>query len=759
MGGFRRALQSLAQRLVDGWSSLRGRVLAGLEATARVARSFLMLATEAGFWLARQIWQARSRRQAHNQAVSARTWLLRLLQAVLFMPLLLVAYRVMTQEPALPQAPAYASARQQRILVVHNTADSYGEQAYANALRALDYARLNYESLDLANFEGWPDLEQYSSLLFVTEMLDGIDEAQSQQIADYVAGGGGLAVVYRGWNPYLASLFGMKAGAEYPELIEGEGGLNFQADLFPGVKGLVLSEKTIPDLSAFDVSLQREAQVLASSGSGRPIVWLYRHGQGRVIYWNTVFLTEKEARGFIVQSVLGAQGVGVLPIANFATFQIDDFPASISTKKLEPLATEYDLTLVEFYHKVWFPDMMEIAHRYGLVYTFLIPFNYNDRVEPPFGFREWEHASVQEDNQPVFYSIYVSHLAAQQHELGLHGYNHISLTLENWPSEENMVLALQEASRRWDADNLGPQPVTYVPPNNIFDEAGARALTRSFPSLRILASIYTGRFEKGGNREFEPEPWNPKLFDIPRLTDGYHLDPYMRYVMISELGMMGIWTHFIHPDDVVHTPANYPDAPYHRNPNYWPWRGDNTGERNGFYYRLLHWLDFAKTFYPWLRYIRTADSLDILRSHLENQVSVELKPFEVILHTTTPTYFQVRINDRRRLFFNDMSGAQFVHAYYGEGYTLYTLRGLKKEVRLSLIIPASEPGTTPGAQPGNLFAPVGDHEELGPKDLQDETLWQPASVPGSASETPPASAPPPRMDALPVSTPTLRRRP
>ncbi|MFQ5854652.1 MAG: DUF2194 domain-containing protein [Anaerolineae bacterium] len=717
--------------------------------------------------IVQHVRQAVRRLRKSDHPAPATTWFLRFVQAALFIPLLLVTYRAVVQRTTFPEVPVYASAPQQRVLVVHSSMDFYGDVAYANAIRALDYARLNHDDLDLAGADAWPELGDYSALLFITELLNEIDEAQAQRISDYVAGGGGLAAVYRGWNPHLAPIFGIKVGTEYPELVAEEGGLDFQADFFPGVKGLVLSEKTVPDLSAYAVRLQPDVRVLASSGKGRPIVWLSRHGQGRALFWNTVFLAEKEARGFIVQSVLSVQGLGILPIANFATLQIDDFPAAVSSEKIEPVASEFDMTMVEFYDQVWFPDMMDIARRYGIVYTFLIPFNYNDVVEPPFGFREWEHADIEVDSQRLFYSVYVSHLAAKGHELGLHGYNHISLALENWPSEEIMAEGLRIAYERWGEDNLGPPTITYVPPNNIYDAAGARALTQGFPSLQILAGIYTGHFEKGGNREFGPEPWNPKLFDIPRVTFGYNLTPRYRFAMVSELGMMGIWTTFIHPDDVVHTPENYPDSPYHRNPNYWPWRGDDTGEKNGFYYRFLRWLDFAQTYYPWLRYTRTDESYYILRLHLQNQVEVDLKAHEVVLHSTVPTYFQVRINDGRRIFLNALQGAQFVHVYHGEGYTLYTLRGIKDEVRLKLLMPAGMeepfPGPAPAIpQPGPAFG-VTEEDDTGPADLQSEDLFEklqiPVSTPVPTLAAPVSPLPTSAFDVLPTGTPTPGSRP
>ncbi len=693
--------------------------------------------------------------QSTDRRASARTWFLRVLQVALFVPLLLVAYHVLTQQTASPEPLVFASASEQRILVVHNSTDAYGEETYANAIRALDYARLKHDDLDLASEDTWPKLGWYSALLFSTEMLSTIGETEAQQISDYVAGGGGLAVIYHGWNIHLASLFGMKPTAEFPKSVEGEGGIQFLTDFFVGIKGVALGEDIVTEHVSYDVQLQPEAQIIATSAAGRPVAWLHRHGHGRVFYWNTTFLVDKEARGLIVQSVMNVQGLGVLPIANFATMHIDDFPSAFSTVKIEPLKTEYDMTMVEFYDQVWYPDMMDIAGRYGLVYTFLIPFNFNPLLEPPFDFREWEHATTKVDNQPLFYSVYASHLCAQEHELGFHGYNHISLTLENWPSEENMVLALKEAAKRWEADSLGAQPVTYVPPNNLYDAAGARALTEAFPSLKVLSGIYTGDFEEGGDREFEPEPWNPKLFDIPRWTFGYNLTPHYRFAMASELGMMGIWTPFIHPDDVIHTPENYPQAPYHRNPKNWPRRGDHTGEKNGFYYRFVRLLDFAQATYPWIRYVRTDEAYDILRAHLENEVTVDLATHQVVLHSTTPTYFQVRINDGRRVFLNALEGARFVHIYHGEGYTLYTLQGLKEEVRLRLLMPAGEGQPAVTVQPVLLTAE--EQEETMPKDLQAEGLHEnvriPTPTPGPTPTTVPL-VPSPTPVFSPTRTPT-----
>ncbi len=617
-------------------------------------------------------------------------WLRRILPIVAVALLFWATYNVVPQQTTFEQFDIFTTAPQQQILIVHDSTDTFGELAYANTVQALDYAHLTYDDIDLVGTTSWPDLSQYSAVLFVTELLGQIDQPQAEKISNYVADGGGVAVVYRGWNPHLASLFGIEVGSEWPALlVESEGGLNFLIDFFPGVKGLIVSPEVAGGHVPYDVQLQPDAEVIATSISNRPLAWLNQYGQGRALFWNTALLAAKDTRGLIVQSVSNVQRVSVLPIANVATIQIDDFPAGFPDEQLDPINTEYaGISTVEFYSQVWYPDIISIARRFGLAYTFLIPFNYNNQVTPPFNFQEWEHSRIRLDGQDVPYGLFAAHMTAQEGELGLHGYNHIPLTLDNWSSESNMVQALQSAMERWDIDNLGDPPTSYVPPHNRYDEAGARALTQAIPSLETISGLYnSGLFKEGGNREFGPEPWNLELFVLPRATSGYNMSPARRLAMLSELGTMGVWTHFIHPDDVFDTPKNEPGGSSHRNQNGWFWRGDYTGEKNGLFYRFLRWLNFVQTYYPWLRYVHTDEAREIMQTYLDNQVTVALKPYQISIHSTAPTFFQVRINDDRRVDLNALDRAQFVHIYHGEGYTIYTLRGIAQEVNLDLLIP------------------------------------------------------------------------
>jgi hypothetical protein len=105
-----------------------------------------------------------------------------------------------------------------------------------------------------------------------------------------------------------------------------------------------------------------------------------------------------------------------------------------------------------------------------------------------------------------------------------------------------------------------------------------------------------------------------------------------------------------------------------------------------------------------------------------------------------------------------MRGAQFLHVYQGEGYRLYTLRGVKTDIELALL-PADLRESQPlsvEAIPWSSSLPVDDGNTI---DLQGSVLWLPPPVP--TSEPTPAATPTatPGYDLLPIPTPTVRNRP
>ena len=629
---------------------------------------------------------------------------------------------------------ATKSTREQQVLVVFDSTEQPAERARANVSMALEYARLKNDILDLASTERWPRISNYTCLLLVTNRLDRIEEVDLQQIRRYVSEGGGLAVVIPCWNPKLASLFGV-ASFEGPRdssqwdrtvaLILGLGlmlfsllgvvylwrhrkdqsvgrspkkylsrvfiacGLGgtilivggvtvaspriyFTRNLLPALEGVSVSSS-----SCYKLELQSGTPVQATSSFGDPVHWVHSFGRGKVAFWNTHLLSWKWARGLVVHSIMKVQNISVQPIANLGVIQIDDFPRSVERVRKEPIKSEFGLTVPEFYEHIWLPDMLGVASEYNVRFTFLAVFNYNGRTKPPFDFSQWDNVTISSKAGTSPFGLHTARMIGNDHELGLHGYNHRSLHRSQWQSREMMKAALDAAAQRWEEDKLGPPPQTYVPPNNIYDADGAQALTESFPTLRVIAGTPDGKFEEGGQRKFEPEPWNQKLFCLPRYTAGYSLTDKRKYAMISQLETFGVWTHFLHPDDIFSES---------RNPRNLPWRGE-ANKPDGLYDEFVSWLQFVRDRYPWLRFVRTAEGHQMLREYLGNDIKVMLRENEVVIHSTTPTSFRLRLNGNRRVVETAVLGAELLDQRACSNGTFYTFEGHENRVTIGLNSP------------------------------------------------------------------------
>lgn len=602
-----------------------------------------------------------------------------------------LAWSVLPGGEARADSSRDAATRAQRVLLVYDSTDVLSQKLYPQIVKALDYAKIAHDDMDMGRTVRFSNLSRYSAIAVATESIWRFSGREALKVKEYVADGGGLAVLVRAWHPVLREVFGIYNRRE-PDYISVSSGIHFVGDLAPGLKGLTVEAQHIGEFSALDVLTLDGVEVLATSGDDQyPILWRHKFGQGRVIYWNNDLMASKEFRGFAVQSVMDAHREAVMTVVNVGLFHIDDFPAPPSTRKIEPVAGEYDLSVVDFYYKVWFPDMMYLARKYGLHYLWIIPFNYNGRIEPPWDFNEWVHAKIEVNGQEVPFCIYMGHQVAQgDHELALHGYDHQSLRLDWWKGNtDNMVAALEAAKQRWQEDDLGPLPFSYVAPNNLYDAAGLAALHQAFPSIKVVGGMSSGSFEEGGNREFGPEPWNENLYSIPRWTDGYFDEPYVRMLVVSELNMLGVWTHFVHPDDIFNTKANYPFETDPRNPYNAPWRGDPSDPNDGMFDQLDRLLSWSRENYPWLRWMTTRDSYKEFVNYFDTEASYTFGDDELTVRFSKhPTYLLVRLNDGRKLDLRRVTNAQIISIQSGEGYTQYVLKGMDKEVRLGLESPA-----------------------------------------------------------------------
>jgi len=601
-----------------------------------------------------------------------------LIAVIVLVGLGIVGFVVVVNKVTFQTEPVYAGLTSQKVLLVHDSADGTSQKLYDQVSTALEYAKITHDDVDMAEGMRFAPLESYTAMIIATGSVSRLGEEEARQIREYVADGGGLAVFVHARNLVLDEIFGISSRRTSGEVTISTG-IHFVGDLLPGLEGLRLEAQDIGEFKSLDAVTLDGVEVLATTGDGsHPLVWRQQFGKGRVIYWNNDLLASKAFRGLAVQSVMAVHSGAVMSLINVGLFHVDGFPAPPPAGPLSQPLPASGRGVVDFYYQQWFPDMMDLARKYGVRYTWFTTFSRSDQTEPPWDFGEWTEATVEIEGHEVPFCTYVAHQAGRDgHELALQGYDRRPLLLDLWGnSKDHVMTALEAVGQRWQEDSLGSLPTTCAPPGGLYDETSLAALHAALPSVRVVCSRAFGAFEEGSEREFGPEPWNEDIFTIPRWTGGYANKSYTRLLALSELNTFGTWTHHVCPDDMFDSSGDT------------PWRGKSTGQ-NGMYDQLDELLGWSEEHYPWLRYLTTAEAYPEFLSYFDTDATYTFeKAYQVtVTFSNHPTYLLLRLNDGRRLDMNSLVNAQIVAYYEGNGYYQYVLRGLDEEVRLGLLIP------------------------------------------------------------------------
>ncbi|WP_412063093.1 DUF2194 domain-containing protein [Rubrivirga sp. IMCC45206] len=509
------------------------------------------------------------------------------------------------------------AARAAEVLLLVDGTDPYAAPVVEHVRTALGRTRVAFAEHDLASGQPLPPLGSMQAVLTVVERLGQMSDEDARELSAFVRGGGGLAVLYRGHDARLAGLLGVElTGA--PRFSTAPEPLTFTDALMPGGDDLTLQPVA---LSALDVRAASDCDVFAEREQGRPLAWTCARGAGRVVFWNTVALGAKAFRGHLLQSLALVHPAHVRPMAGWATVYLDDFPSPASNQRVEPIWSAHGESPATFYAHRWYPDMVAIGERYDLPYTSTVIYSYNGRTTPPFDLGEWLTGRVQSFGGLVPYAPYIMAEDAGRSELALHGYNHEPLRLDVWGTQAPMIDALRVARRRWVSEDAAPLPTTYVPPMNRIDSVGVAALRAAFPETRTIAGLYFGPSELGQDREFGPEPWAPEVYALPRNTAGYVMGDEARLRTLTLLTSLGVWSHFVHPDDVY---PNADRATSYRemgldDPAALGWEGGD-GLRAAF----ERWVRFVQLRYPWIDFVTARQAAD--RMHAFDRLSLASTP-------------------------------------------------------------------------------------------------------------------------------------
>lgn len=438
--------------------------------------------------------------------------------------------------------------------VIYSSDTPRHNNAYYHLTQIFRNAHIHYHPIDVLEDDTTEQLESIpplSSIIIANEVTEELDDTQLGILAQLVEDGSYLSIIVRSYDQRLQELCGFSNLDGFVE----HAGLIFTKEIFPGLDDMELPPKMVSS-SSLKLTVNPEAEILATDKEGTPIIWTNRYGKGTVFFSNSTLFQDKLNRGLLLQYILSNGRYGLATSFNKKIFNIDDFPAPVPLGRDPSIYADYQRDTLKFYKEIWWSDIRDMTARYDLKPTGLIIGTYNSDTEPPF-----EPLSEQ-DLETIDYLG--RKLNEVDGELGIHGYNHNSMVLEGeidfdhygynpWPSVDAMVEALRYLKSELDKKFGDISYRTYVAPSNIASLATKQAVKRAFPELKVFAGIYTGsrKVDKAFLQEVGPDPDIPGTYDFPRFSSGYlytHKSMWNIYNGIAELGM---FNHFIHPDDLL----------------------------------------------------------------------------------------------------------------------------------------------------------------------------------------------------------------
>tara|TARA_R110002124_G_scaffold61303_2_gene168023 strand:- start:1012 stop:2781 length:1770 start_codon:yes stop_codon:yes gene_type:complete len=561
-----------------------------------------------------------------------------------------------------------------KVAVLWHRDDIYGEQTANNAIAAFSQARVACVTWDIS--EQSPDLRGLTALFLCTERLDQTVTGLAALLERFVEEGGGLVVLHRGLSERFCHLFGIVSQdrSAAPQSDYDMAGLVFPSSVLPSFQGLALGAAELDGHAAFDVVPSATASIVATSWTGKPLAWRSRYGKGYVLYWNTTICSESRMRGLIIESLESVTPISLVPLANAGVVQVDDFPAPLAAPAADLVGSSNP---DEFYSHRWWPDIHRLASGYDIALSCFAIFDYSTMVD--------------DGHKNPFSNIISANCAAIQKlppaEMGLHGYNHVPLAHDLWRDRTEMATFIERAIAEWERVGLGPLPTSYVPPMNIYDSDGIDALSEKIPGLRSISGAQKGVLGGSLQREFGPEPWNESLFCLPRATCGHECSPELLFDCASELAAMGVWTHYLHPDDLADTPRSGSGPELPRNPHSRTWVG--RGRQSGLYQQLATMFAQVKARFPWLVFRSTSDAAEIVRQFLSSEWQADIRKDTVVVDAPIGGFFRFRTNGAPRLRVSGCEGARIVHHEVADDYCLYVME--MQEPRASILLHAEPP--------------------------------------------------------------------
>ncbi|MED1568637.1 DUF2194 domain-containing protein [Bacillus paramycoides] len=488
--------------------------------------------------------------------------------------------------------------KQDQILVVYDPGDEASKNLEDNISKTLKYMQKVHKKVTTAEMPN--DLKDYKSVIIAFGSLEEVNDIDA--LIDYAANGGSLFLAMR---PELTNTFFSiyrKLGIyELGNELENAIGIKMDSDLLLKANNLKIDGKFIYNSSLL-VHLDETCRLQASSFKGIPLLWSKSYGKGTIMVQNGTMLADKLNRGLIAGALSYLNEDFIYPIMNSKVVYIDDFPAPFPEGYNKEIYNDYKRNTASFFRDVWWPDIQQTAKKNDVKYTGVLVETYNNRVSGPF------KDQIGKENLKIF----GRDLLKSGGEIGVHGYNHQSLTMDQkqvkdlgykaWGSEQDMVESLKEAKEYFDSIFPSYTLRTYVPPSNVLSEEGKKAIKKAIPSIDIFASLYIPDEEK--NSYIQEYEVNKQFIELPRLTSDYHYTDVNKWTIANSATMFGSFSHFIHPDDLLDPDRN---------------KGDHWGE---LYKQFSQMMSDVKSNYPWMKAQTASESADAMKNYEGSKVYI-----------------------------------------------------------------------------------------------------------------------------------------
>ncbi len=447
------------------------------------------------------------------------------------------------------EAAAAVNATHRDTYLMYDSTAPYDTPHMETVRGMLDVMRIPYTTVDLA--QGSPALPAPDSMiLFCSQSLSPFADRLEEFSAWLRAGGQFGITITPVLDPTLQLFYRtlgiLESANDYVQF----SAYQYTIGELPLWEGAAMEGH---DDFALPVRLSEDSVVHLSTADERqiPLMWEKPVGDGRVVVTNMSLIEGKDSRSIAALALFALSDEVIYPIINAGMVYVDDFPAPQPEGFNERLLKETGYSIQGTFRSVWWPDMKQLARDYGFRYTGILIETYNDQVEPPF------------EPEPVDRSLmryYASEMLDLGGEVGLHGYNHMPLNgpgfvypwedYKTWATPAYMGMALKELERFAEETLPLVKFVTYVPPSNYLGEMGWKAITDTLPDIRVISGLYLP--ETGMQalvQEFEEH--EDGIVSVPRISAGYAPDPYMQRMIASGLLLHGVFSHFVHPDDIL----------------------------------------------------------------------------------------------------------------------------------------------------------------------------------------------------------------